>query len=451
MARGVPLGIHPVLDRAVEHNNRIILYGAGKIGQRIAAALAWFGHPVSLFWDRHADLLGPMRDGIAVVKPDVCGLSRQDRANVLIIVTIFSEKVAERLRDELMQAGYANVVSDRGVITALLKAECESRVQEGRFDFDLMRCHLCPAVSDVRSRCDIFDRELRERFVRGIDVLPRLDLVLPSVGVLISNRCTMTCEGCNHLRDQYGPDDHRDLSADQVLDDVKKLLSAVDLVNKLVLVGGEALLHPQAEEIVDRLLGLPKVGMLQLITNGTVVPKGRHLFELLANRRVIVEVSDYGEHVPKPLRSNIERFTERLDAHKVQYRQTKTLQWFDFGSFDDRDYSEDEVRDVYRTCCFVSHDLFDGRLYKCSRSAYGTVIGKLPEYPDDYVDVRRLDQLSLRARLVEFLSVEYVQACRHCNGASAACTIEAGKQVITVKKRVTGRGESRAVALRGAR
>ncbi|MCP9439976.1 MAG: hypothetical protein NHB36_08835, partial [Nitrospira sp.] len=103
MARGVPLGIHPVLDRAVEHNNRIILYGAGKIGQRIAAALAWFGHPVSLFWDRHADLLGPMRDGIAVVKPDVCGLSRQDRANVLIIVTIFSEKVAERLRDELMQ------------------------------------------------------------------------------------------------------------------------------------------------------------------------------------------------------------------------------------------------------------------------------------------------------------------------------------------------------------
>jgi MoaA/NifB/PqqE/SkfB family radical SAM enzyme len=423
-----------IFEQAFDRKRRIILYGAGKIGQRVAAALRWFGHPAAFFWDRCADLLGNERDGMAVLPPDLSAIPFEERADCLVVVTVFSENVAEQIRQELLLTGYANVLSDKAAIGGLLEAECASRLQAGRFEFRLMRCHICPVVSDVRSRCEIFDRHIRDHFVRGVEARLVPEVVVPSVGVLISNKCTMTCEGCNHLRDHYASDDHRDLAPDQVIEDLRKLLSAVDLVNKLVLVGGEALLHPRVEEIIDRLLMLPKVGILQVITNGTVVPKSRRVFELLASPRIIVEISDYGDHVPEPLRPNVSRFIEQLENHRIQYRRIRTLQWFDFGGFEDRGYTEEEIRRVYRTCCFLSHDLFDGRLYKCSRSAYGTVIGKVPNYPSDYVDIRSLDRQSLRMRLVEFLSLEYVDACRHCNGASAALTMEAGKQIVVVKK-----------------
>lgn len=423
-----------IFEQAFDRKQRIILYGAGKIGQRVAAALRWFGHPAAFFWDRCADLLRNERDGMAVLPPDLSAIPFEERADCLVVVTVFSENVAEQIGQELLLAGYANVLSDKAAIGGLLQAECAFRLQAGRFEFRLMRCHICPVVSDVRSRCEIFDRHIRDHFVMGIEARLVPEVVVPSVGVLISNKCTMTCEGCNHLRDHYAPDDHRDLAPDQVIGDLSKLLSAVDLVNKLVLVGGEALLHPRVEEIIDRLLMLPKVGILQVITNGTVVPKSRRVFELLASPRVIVEISDYGDHVPEPLRSNVSRFVEQLENHRVQYRRIRTLQWFDFGGFEDRGYTEEEIRRVYRTCCFLSHDLFDGRLYKCSRSAYGTVIGKVPNYPGDYVDIRSLGRQSLRMRLVEFLSLEYVNACRHCNGASAALTMEAGRQIVVMKR-----------------
>jgi hypothetical protein len=423
-----------VFDRAIDRRQKIILYGAGKIGQRVAAALRWFGHSPAFFWDRCAALLGNERDGIEVLFPNLLAMSPEERADCLVVVTIFSENVAERIREGLLRAGYPNVLSDKATIGGLLEAECASRLQTGHFEFELMRCHICPVVSDVRSRCAIFDRHVRDRFVRGVEAQFVPEVVIPSMGVLISNKCTMTCEGCNHLRDHYAPNDHRDLAPDQVIEDLRKLLSAVDLVNKLVLVGGEALLHPRVEEIIDRLLRLPKVGILQLITNGTVVPKSHRVFELLADPRVIVEISDYGNHVPEPLRPNVSRFVERLEDHRIQYRRIRTLQWFDFGGFEDRGYTVEEVRRVYRTCCFLSHDLFDGRLYKCSRSAYGTLIGKVPDYPEDYVDIRGVERELLRTRLVQFLSVEYVNACRHCNGASAAHTMEAGRQLVTITR-----------------
>ena len=87
---------------------------------------------------------------------------------------------------------------------------------------------------------------------------------------------------------------------------------------------------------------------------------------------------------------------------------------------------------VYSSCCFVSNDLFNGRLYSCSRSALGTFLGKLPEYPDDFVDLRKAEQSGLRGRLMAFFEKKHAKACRHCNGTTAV-TIEAGRQASSLR------------------
>lgn len=441
-AQLVERGVDQAFAQVLVSGHRIILYGAGKIGQRLQAALRWFGRPAECFWDRNADILGFECDGTPIQVPDPAAATELERGNCVVLIAIFSENVAEQIRSQLNQAGYTQVVADRRLLNQLLHAECASRQAAGQFSFDLSRCQMCPVVSDARSRCDLFDDHVQRHFVLGLEQVPLLELVVPSMGVLVSNKCTMTCEGCNHLRDHYVSSDNRDIAPGVILNDLEKMLSAVDLVNKLVLVGGESLLHPQIESIVSRIMQLPRVGIIQVITNGTVVPKSRRLFELLASPRVIIEISDYGDHVPVQLRPNLERFVARLEEYGIHYRRIKTLQWFDFGGFEDRGYDAVSIRRVYETCCFVSHDLLDGRLYKCSRSAYGTAIGKVPDYPGDYVDIRGLDRTTLRHRLTEFLALDHVEACRHCNGASSTHVMEAGKQLIAVQKTVARPVES---------
>ncbi len=414
-------------------NRQIVIYGAGKIGRRVQSALDWFGESVAFFWDLKADIIGSV-DGKAVFEPDFQVIPLDNPDDWVVLVTIFSENVAAMVCDKLRQAGYLHVIIERSFFITLLYAECASRRGEGRFHFDLSTCHSCPVISDTRNHCDIFDNYVRANFVKDLAPDREPDLVVPSVGVLVSNRCTLTCLGCNHLRDHYVPNNHVDIDSQQILDDLTRFLAAVDLVNKVVVVGGESLLHPDIERILEGILSLPRIGVVHVITNGTVVPKQKRVLNLLSSERVIVEISGYGDRIPRKFQENVKRFIKRLEEYGVNFHYAQTLQWFDFGGFENRRYLDEELKRVYATCCFISNDIFDGQLFKCSRSAYGTFIGKVPDYPSDYVDIRHTPPSELRFRLVEFFSMDSVKVCQHCNGTSTA-TIEAGQQVKFVRKK----------------
>lgn len=428
-----PFLLEQEVDLAAIRGRRVMVYGAGKIGRRVLQALAWFGVSVECFWDIRADIIGSALDGTPVRKPDFDAVPEADRSTVVVIVTVFAENIAERIKEDLGRAGYPKVIAERAFINRLLHGECAARLRSGRFEFDLGTCHICPVVSDIRHRCDIFDSYVQTHFAHGLPVDGGLDLVVPSAGVLVSNKCTLTCIGCNHLRDHYVPSNNVDIPPERIFADLNKLLSAVDMVNKLVIVGGESMLHPDIRVILEGILGLPKVGVVQVITNGTVIPKDEAVFDLLASPRVIVEISGYGSHIPVKFQRRVDQFLTHLATRGVRHRYVQTLQWFDFGGFEHRGYLDADLKRVFDTCCFVSNDIFDGRMYKCSRSAYGTLIGKIPDYPDDYVDIRNLAIPDLRARMKQFLAMDRASVCQHCNGASNL-VIQAGRQVKFVRR-----------------
>ncbi len=407
---------------------KIIIYGAGKIGTRVFRFFSRFNIPVCFFWDAKAELIREVESS-PVLEPDFERIAMEDRENYVVIVTIFSENICHIVHDRLNEAGFHNVISDRKFIDSLLYFECKKNVAENKFCFDLKTCYFCPVSKETEKRCDIFDDYVRKHFVRGNqNVGYGRKLIVPSMGVLISNRCTLTCKGCNHLREYYNPSDNVDIAAKQIGDDLHRIIEAVDLIFAVVIVGGEPFLHKDIEDIIGRVLDLPKIGIVHIISNGTVALKSDSVFERLSNPRVIVEISGYRDRIPKKLQNSVELFIAKLARYRINYRYTQQMQWFDFGGFEQRSYSEEDLRRVHSSCCFVSNDMFDGKLHKCSRSVFGNFLGKIPDFESDYVDIRRTAKEALRAKLEDFFGKKYAEVCRFCSGTSTE-TIEAGQQI----------------------
>ena len=132
------------------------------------------------------------------------------------------------------------------------------------------------------------------------------------MGVLITSKCNLTCVGCNHLRDHYIKSDNIDFNTDLIIQDLKKISQVVSFIKTLVLVGGEAFLHPNVDKMITEILKIKNIGVLQIITNGTVNKNLNKILPILKNERVMVEISGYGDSISKHLQIKRSQFIEKL-------------------------------------------------------------------------------------------------------------------------------------------
>lgn len=411
------------------NKKKIIIYGAGKIGKRILHSLRSFGYNIEFFWDKNAEIIEQF-DKTPIIKPDFNSIPSGSRKDYIIIITIFAKNISKEISEKLAELGYLNVVHDRKIINTLIYQACSKAIANNKFSFDITTCHICPVPKENNTTCDILDNYIAEHLAKGTTAFSnkKEKLVMAKLGVLVSNKCNLTCKGCNHLRDLYKKGDAIEFTLAEILGDLKKVVDAVDLINQVVLVGGEAFLHAGLYDILEGILKLPKIGTVQIITNGTVKPRDPRLYNLMANERVIVEVSGYGDKIPRALQGNVSDFLSELKKHKVNHLPMNTLQWFDFGDFNERPYTSEQHRQVYISCCFISNDMFNGKIHKCSRSVFASHLKKIPDYADDYVDVRKHSKEQLRTKLFEFLANKWPKVCLHCNGTSTE-TVEVAAQV----------------------
>ena len=142
------------------------------------------------------------------------------------------------------------------------------------------------------------------------------------------------------MRYMYESKDNIDLTPEEILEDLTKIVEVSDLISKVVIVGGEAFIHPKLYIILKKILELPKIGLVHIITNGTIIPKNSDLFKLISNKRIILEISNYSKNLSKKLQDNMKKFMLELDKYNVNYLCMNTLQWFDFGNFGKRFYSK---------------------------------------------------------------------------------------------------------------
>ena len=401
-------------------NKKVIIYGLGKIGKLLLNSLNFHNINVCYLWDNNYGIV--QRDiNNLVSKPD---LSLENKDDYIIFVTIFANQISEQIAYELKTNNFKTLIYKKELIYNLIYSMCHQKKTNDIFEYNLLTCHMCPLSKEIKNRCEIFDNAIT---ISSNNKKIEDKIIIPSMGVLITNKCNLTCEGCNHLRDHYNVTDHIDMETSAIVNDLKKIIQSIDFIEKVVIVGGEAFVHKDVFNIFNEIMKLDKIGIIHIITNGTILIKNENIYKLLSNKRVIVEISGYGDMIPKPLQQNVEKFINNLQKYKINYSRMDTLQWYDFGDFKYRSFTKEQHHKIYKSCCFVSNDLFNGKIYKCSRSALGMHISKIPDYRKDYVDVRGLSVQDLRTRINEFLNLEYPEVCQHCSGTSTN-TINAGVQ-----------------------
>jgi len=237
-------------------------------------------------------------------------------------------------------------------------------------------------------------------------------VVLPRVSISLTTRCTLHCDKCMaHIPDLKS---HKDIPLDDLAQDIRSLFSCVDYIYSLSLTGGEAFLHPALDEIIRTCAAADKIGGMEVITNGTVVPDTKAL-AALREAGVTVKISGY----PPALVPNAEKLKAVLKENGIHYIHTDGTFWRDivgrgFGRLEDGSETKRFGVCVQQLCVF----LFYGKLHLCSESANLLEEELIPDCKEDYIDLRKIDPAAFRGAWRQLMKKRAVSACSYCPGST---------------------------------
>ena len=423
-----PVAFQPSRLEEWVSDKAIIIHGAGHSGRLLLKTFEAIGVEVSFIWDNKSDLVEPV-NGYEVAKPTFDAVS--DKKNTIVFVAITSKKIAEAVANTYAIQGFSTVFSDPEFIGDLIQINCSNVFRDNTADINLRNCEYCPKGTSQIDRCQIFEK-ISAGF-QSNNIWSQDYIVMNKLGVLVNNRCNLKCLGCNHLRHLYEEKSNPTLDQEHILEDVRKIAESVDVIAKVTVVGGEALLTKSLPSTIRGIHAIENIKSIELITNGTVVPKNPEVFTALAETNTFVQISGYDHQLNDKLKNAVGLFMDRLIKYGIEHRYVRNLEWFNFGDFSFRGYDDKTWSKTFETCCSISNDLFDGRLFKCSRGAFAPFLGKVPLEQSDHVDVRNSSSArELRKSIQSFLLNKKPNICQYCNGVNGD-VIEAGVQTEVVE------------------
>ena len=240
--------------------------------------------------------------------------------------------------------------------------------------------------------------------------------------ILLTEKCTLNCTFCNMYMPHYKNAKHRNL--DQIKKDISLYFKTVDYVSIFHLVGGEPLMYPQFNEVLEY-IGKNfrnKISILLLTTNGTLVPKDL-TYQLMKKFSVLVYLSDYTDNIN--YKKKLGKLTENFKKHKINYLHRKDISWSDFGDPSiEKFHTEKEAIDHFDSCTAPFRGLHNGRYYYCHLNTSAILAGIIPENKNDYITLdNNLDPEELLKLDLGFIKSGYVSFCKNCNGCNTGINI----------------------------
>ena len=249
------------------------------------------------------------------------------------------------------------------------------------------------------------------QFHRGMNDPQRL--IVRSVDLVITERCSLRCRDCSNLMQYYRSP--MNLRPTELIRDVDRLLSHVDLLSELRIIGGEPLMHPAFRLIVTELLKRERIGRIVIFTNGTIVPEESAL-DALANEKTTFMITDYGS-----LSGNVVKLEEQLSARGISYFTNPIEEWNDCASIVRHGRSLADLTALFDACCAKNlTTLLHGRLYRCPFMANATNLKAIRSASEDSVKLLDLVEMphgTAKETLRDFLyRRDCFAACDACAG-----------------------------------
>ena len=210
----------------VPQGKRIVLYGAGKVGQAFYRQLTALSWAEEIIWaDQNAGGYESLPDGRRLFAPAELAALDFD----VVVIAVADRAVAESIARTLAALGVAEEKLLWGCLPASLKLRKTAHF--ARLVEPALR-----ELKDVGARMGLSTDVMaawQER-IRDTDAL-----VLPRLVVELTNRCTLRCRYCNNLMPLVKA--HWDADPVQAIADVRRILAAVDGIVKVELLGGRHL------------------------------------------------------------------------------------------------------------------------------------------------------------------------------------------------------------------
>jgi uncharacterized Fe-S cluster-containing radical SAM superfamily protein len=276
--------------------------------------------------------------------------------------------------------------------------------------------------------------------------------------------CNLSCNGCNHLSNYFSPNSK--LNTDQLIEDIKTILSRMD-IDRVSLIGGEPLLNPRCEEILETCIEYSS-NFVYLYTNGILLNKNKKWIEKsLANEKVFLRVSihlDEKDEHGTTATTNFKNFYEQ-SAHKDKILLTEhhngNDKWFNSIHQEvklDQDivvgsnviakardshkvypYNHNKIKKSFKICSCPNTQLYEGKLWKCANSAYLKDMLHVTNQLEDeswkpYLDMSKgLSVHCSDEELYEFCE-NNLKAQNICNMCTSLPVYHAASQIDTPKK-----------------
>lgn len=252
-----------------------------------------------------------------------------------------------------------------------------------------------------KDRTQNYDKYLGQKRVE-LENSIRGGLILPRVTVIVGTRCTLCCKDCSNFMQNY--ERPYDIEIDSLLRDLKQLFLIVDYCECINIIGGEPFIYPYLDILLDYLIHNEKVGFIEFTTNGTRIPN-EGVLKLLANDKVYVEISDYGEI------DSLAGFIKIMDKYHAKIHVDVNMKWVDCGSYNARNRDNIVLKKLYGSCRAgkFCKALFKGKLFDCPRAAHLDDLGFTNNI--DFLDIYRCD----KDTLLDFWLKEYSRACDYCD------------------------------------
>lgn len=249
-------------------------------------------------------------------------------------------------------------------------------------------------------------------------------IILPAVNLTPTMRCNLKCALCGVLVPQY---EYRpQMTVDEFAKTLDAVFSIVDRVGRLQITGGEPLLHPKLDRLLELCFAYAgRFDELWFFSNCAVSFRENVLLVLKEHTdQVVVHCSDYGVQ-PKVSERNL----QLLEENGIRYKYLKYYGddqycggWVDNGDFAPHHRTVQENETVFTGCYHVrrggSWYVRGGQMHWCGRSIRGTELGTIPLRQEDYLDI--FDDCTLveekREQLTRLMAVRSITACDYCNG-----------------------------------
>jgi hypothetical protein len=228
---------------------------------------------------------------------------------------------------------------------------------------------------------------------------------------MITERCSLKCVSCSNLMQYY--DRPNDVTVDESLSDMAGLLSVVDEINEVRVIGGDPFMNKRYDEVVSGLTGNPKINRVVLYSNGIIIPTDKHL-PALKNDKVFVIVTDYDD-----LSRNRDTIVALFKEHGIAHHVQKADGWNDCSDIGQGNRSDEQLEHMFRNCCVKNYaTMIGGRLFRCPFSANADRLHAIPDFPEDHVSVRGAkDTATLKEEVRAYLyDKPFLKTCDYCNG-----------------------------------